>query len=60
MDTCGFLIFILVDAADILDRARAFAVLKAIRNHLPWLRYVFTDGGYAGDKLRVARRGNGD
>ena len=59
-DTSGFLIFILVHAADIQDRDGAVDVLKAIRNRFPWLRHVFADGGYAGDKLRDALRGNGE
>jgi transposase len=25
----------------------------------PWLRHIFADGGYAGDKLRQALKGNG-
>ena len=54
------MIFILVHAADIQDRDGAVDVLKAIRNRFPWLRHVFADGGYAGDKLRNALRGNGD
>ena len=49
-DTCGYLIFILVHAADIQDRDGAVDVLKAIRYRFPWLRHVFADGGYAGDK----------
>lgn len=53
-DTCGFLIFILVHAADIQDRDGAIDVLKAIRTRFPWLRHIFADGGYAGDKLRDA------
>ena len=53
-DTCGYLIFILVHAADIQDRDGAVDVLKAIRYRFPWLRHVFADGGYAGDKLRRA------
>jgi transposase len=53
-DTCGFLIFILVHAADIQDRDGAVDVLKAIRWRFPWLRHVFADGGYAGAKLRDA------
>lgn len=48
-DTCGFLLFVLVHAADIQDRDGAPDVLKAIRFRLPWLRHVFADGGYAGD-----------
>ncbi len=53
-DTCGFLIFILVHAADIQDRDGAVDVLAAVRTRFPWLRNVFADGGYAGDKLRSA------
>lgn len=53
-DTCGFLIFILVHAADIQDRDGAVDVLAGIRHRFPWLRHVFADGGYAGQKLRDA------
>jgi transposase len=49
-DTCGFLIFILVHAADIQDRDGAVDVLAAIRTRFPWLRHVFADGGYAGKR----------
>jgi len=58
-DTCGFLIFILVHAADIQDRDGAVDVLAAIRHRFPWLRHIFADGGYAGDKLRDALAGMG-
>ena len=58
-DTCGYLIFILVHAADIQDRDGAVDVLKVIRYRFPWLRHVFADGGYAGDKLRSALKGHG-
>ncbi len=30
----------------------AARVLKDIRYSFPWLRHVFADGGYAGDKLK--------
>jgi transposase len=53
-DTSGFLIFILVHAADTQDRDAAVDVLKAISQRFPWLRHVFADGGYAGQKLRDA------
>ncbi|GBR36446.1 transposase [Komagataeibacter oboediens DSM 11826] len=53
-DTCGFLIFLLVHAADIQDRDGAVDVLAAIRRRFPWLRHIFADGGYAGNKLRSA------
>lgn len=54
-DTCGFLIFILVHAAD-----GAADVLNAIRWRFPWLRHVFANGGYAGQKLRDAIACHGD
>ena len=59
-DTCGFMLFVLVHAADIQDRDGAPDVLKAIRFRFPWLRHVFADSGYAGDKLRQALEGHGD
>lgn len=58
-DTCGFMVFVLIHAADIQDRDGAVDVLKAIRRRFPWLRHVFADGGYAGDKLRNALKGQG-
>lgn len=58
-DTSGFLIFILVHAADIQDRDGAADVLKAVRYRFPWLRHVFADGGYAGEKLKGALKGHG-
>jgi transposase len=43
-----------VHAADIQDRDCAVAVLASICSLYPWLRHVFADGDYAGDKLRDA------
>ncbi len=54
-DTCGFLVLILVHAADIQDRDGAVDVLKAIRQRFPWLRHVFADGGYAGTESYATR-----
>lgn len=34
-------------------------MLAAIRKRFPWLRHIFADGGYAGDKLRSALVGMG-
>lgn len=34
-------------------------MLALIRSLYPWLRHVFADGGYVGDKLRAALKGNG-
>ena len=40
--------------ASIQDRDGAVAVLASIRRLHPWLRHIFADAGYAGDKLRDA------
>jgi putative transposase len=53
-DTAGHLVGVQVHAADIQDRDGAVAVLASIRSLYPWLRHIFADGGYAGDKLRDA------
>jgi len=58
-DTLGLMLFVIVHAADIQDRDGAPDVLKAIRGRFPWLRHVFADGGYAGEKLRSALKGHG-
>lgn len=46
----------LVHRADIQDRDFAPLVLREIARRFPWLRHVFADLGYAGDKLRDALR----
>ena len=53
-DTEGCLVGVQVHAADIQDRDGAPDVLASIRALYPWLRHVFADGGYGGDKLRDA------
>jgi transposase len=53
-DTQGFLVGAIVHTADIQDRDGAPDVLASIRHSFPWLRHVFADGGYAGEKLRDA------
>ena len=53
-DTTGLMVNAVVHAADIQDRDGAPAVLGAVRSAFPWLRHVFADGGYAGEKLRTA------
>ncbi len=58
-DTVGFMLFVLVHAANIQDRDGAPDLIKAIRYRYPWLRHLFADGGYAGDKLRDALLGHG-
>jgi putative transposase len=59
-DTLGLMLFVLVHTADIQDRDGAPELLKAVRYRFPWLRHVFADGGYTGEKLHNALRGNGD
>lgn len=58
-DTQGNLVGLVVHEADIQDRDGAPHVLASIRALYPWLRHVFADGGYAGDKLRAALKGKG-
>lgn len=53
-ETGGLLVHAVVHAADIQDRDGAPLVLADIRKSFPFLRHVFADGGYAGDKLRDA------
>ncbi|HHT4749640.1 TPA: IS5-like element ISEc61 family transposase, partial [Klebsiella pneumoniae] len=55
-DTEGNLVHAVVHTADIQDRDGAPLVLAGIVNRFPWLRHLFADGGYAGDKLRDALR----
>ena len=50
-DTLGLMVGLVVHGADIQDRDGAVSVLASIRQRYPWLRYVFADGGYAGEKL---------
>ena len=51
-DTLGHLVGLVVHGADIQDRDGAVEVLASIRHRYPWLRHVFADGGYGGDKLK--------
>ena len=53
-DTSGFLVGLLIHTADIQDRDGAVPLLASIRSLYPWLRHVFADGGYAGQKLVAA------
>jgi len=59
-DTIGLPVAMIVHAADIQDRDGAPALLASARDAFPWLRHVFADGGYAGDKLRNALKALGD
>jgi len=50
-DTAGHLVGLRVHTADVQDRDGAVPLLASIRSLYPWLRHVFADGAYAGDKL---------
>ena len=55
-DTEGNLVHAVIHTADIQDRDGAPLVLREIVRRFPWLRHIFADGGYAGDKLNDALR----
>ena len=58
-DTQGNLVGLVVHPANVQDRDGGSLVLASIRRLYPWLRHVFADGGYTGDKLRGALVGLG-
>ncbi len=58
-DTAGHLLGLDVHPADRQDRDGAMAVLTSIWTLYPWLRHLFADGAYAGDKLATALAGLG-
>jgi transposase len=53
-DTTGLLVAAIVHSAGVQDRDGAVPLLAGVRSAFPWLRHVFADGGYAGDKLATA------
>jgi transposase len=59
-DIIGLMVGAAVHPADVQDRDGAPAVVKAIHDLFPWLRHVFADSAYAGDKLlqALAKFGN--
>lgn len=58
-DTLGLMLFVIVHAASIQDRDGAVDLIRAIRHRFPWLRHLFADSAYAGDKLAVELAGLG-
>ncbi len=50
-DTGGLLAKVKVHAADIQDRDGAIPLLTSARSLFVWLRHIFADGAYSGDKL---------
>jgi transposase len=59
-DTIGLPGGMIVHPADIHDRDGAPALLARARSSFPWLRHIFADSGYAGDKLRDPLKNLGD
>ena len=59
-DTIGLPVGMIVHPANIQDRDGAPALLQSIRCRFPWLRHVFADAAYAGDKLKTALAGMGE
>jgi transposase len=58
-DTGGLLVAAQVHRADIQDRDGAVPLLTAIRPLFVWLRHVFADSAYAGEKLTAALASRG-
>ncbi len=54
VDKIGLMVAAIVHRADIQDRDGAPLLLATMRGAFPWLRHIFADGGYAGEKLRQA------
>ncbi len=59
-DTIGLPVGMIVHPADVQDRDGAPDLLASVRSAFPWLRHVFVDGRYAGDKLKFALENLGD
>jgi transposase len=53
-DTLGLLVGAIVHPGNIQDRDGAPLLLASVRSLVPWMRHIFADGGYAGDKLKAA------
>jgi transposase len=58
-DTIGLPVGMIVHPANVQDRDGAPWLLESVSSLYPWLRHVFADGGYAGDKLKGAVEGLG-
>ncbi len=59
-DTIGLPVGMIVTPANVQDRDGAPDLLASLGSAFPWLRHIFADGGYAGDKLKGALAGLGD
>jgi transposase len=59
-DTIVLPVGMIVHPGNVQDRDGAPALLASVSNLYPWLRHVFADAGYAGDKLKGALKGLGN
>lgn len=59
-DTIGLLVSGIVHVASLQDRDGAPDLLRGVRSAFPWLRHVFADGAYSGDKLAGRLKNLGD
>ena len=53
-DTTGLMVGAAIHPADVQDRDGAPLVIEAIHDLFPWLRHLFADSAYSGDKLLKA------
>jgi transposase len=53
-DTIGLLVGAEIHSADVQDRDGAALVIETIHSLFPWLRHLFADGAYTGQKLHHA------
>jgi transposase len=59
-DTTGLPVGMIVHPANVQDRDGAPLLLDSVRHRFPWLRHVFADSAYSGDKLKTALAGKGN
>jgi transposase len=53
-DTAGLMVGAAIHPADVQDRDGTPLVIEAIHDLSPWLRHLFADSAYSGDKLLEA------
>src|SRR6516225_5537961 len=53
VDTLGLLLNVVVHPADVQDRDGAFHLLRQARRLFPFIKRIFADGGYAGEKMAL-------
>src|SRR4029453_11598022 len=53
VDTLGLLLNVIVHPADVQDRDGAFLLLRRARRLFPFIKRIFADVGYAGEKMAL-------